>query len=108
VLLRVVDEPWPFQPRYTLAPQPLVALDLLDLPDPVARRIGREVLNALPETRPALLARQPAGRCWAEWLSCASERRARPGCGSRAILEPTRARRRRTSWGCRGRRRARG
>ena len=33
VLLRVVDEPWPFPPHYPLAPQPLAALDLLDYPD---------------------------------------------------------------------------
>ena len=32
VLLRVVDEPWPFPPHYPLAPQPLAALDLLDYP----------------------------------------------------------------------------
>ena len=30
VLLRVVDEPWPFPPNYPIAPQPLAALDLLD------------------------------------------------------------------------------
>ena len=55
VLLRVVDEPWPFPPHYPLAPQPLAALDLLDYPDQVAQRIGREVLNELGETGP---------RCW--------------------------------------------
>jgi len=33
VLLRVVDEPWPFPPRYPIAPQPLAVLDLLDYPD---------------------------------------------------------------------------
>jgi hypothetical protein len=49
VVLRVVDERWPFPPHYALAPQPLAALDLLDSPDPVARRIGREVPAALPE-----------------------------------------------------------
>ena len=30
VLLRVVDEPWPFPPNYPLAPQQLAALELLD------------------------------------------------------------------------------
>jgi hypothetical protein len=47
-VLRVVDEPWPFPPNYPVAAQPLVALDLLDYPDPTAARIGREVLDALP------------------------------------------------------------
>lgn len=60
VLLRVVDEPWPFPPNYPLAPQPLAALDLLDYPDQVARRTGREVLNDLGETRPLVLARRSA------------------------------------------------
>jgi segregation and condensation protein B len=60
VLLRVVDEPWPFPPNYPLAPQPLAALDLLDYPDQVARRIGREVLNSLSETKPLVLARRSA------------------------------------------------
>jgi hypothetical protein len=50
----VVDEPWPFPPHYTRATQPLAALDLLDVPDPVARPIGREVLNQLPDIRPAV------------------------------------------------------
>jgi segregation and condensation protein B len=60
VLLRVVDEPWPFPPNYPVAAQPLAALDLLDYPDQVARRIGREVLNALGETKPLVLARRSA------------------------------------------------
>jgi segregation and condensation protein B len=60
VLLRVLDEPWPFPPHYPLAPQPLAALDLLDYPDQVVRRIGREVLASLPETRPMVLARRSA------------------------------------------------
>jgi hypothetical protein len=56
VLLRVVDEPSP----YPLAPQPVAALDLLDYPDLVARRIGREVLNSLGHTKPIVLARRSA------------------------------------------------
>jgi segregation and condensation protein B len=60
VLLRVVEEPWPFPPHYPLAPQPLAALDLLDYPDQLARRLGREVLNALAETKPLVLARRSA------------------------------------------------
>ena len=61
MLLRVVDEqPWPFPPHYPVAPQPLAALDLLDYPDQVARRIGREVLNSLGETKPLVLARRSA------------------------------------------------
>jgi segregation and condensation protein B len=60
VLLRVVDEPWPFPPHYPLAPQPLAALDLLDYPDHVARRVGREVLSSLSETKPMVLARRSA------------------------------------------------
>jgi segregation and condensation protein B len=60
VLLRVVDEPWPFPPNYPLAPQPLAALDLLDYPDQVARRVGREVLNTLADTKPLVLARRSA------------------------------------------------
>ena len=60
VLLRVVEEPWPFPPHYPLAPQPLAALDLLDYPDQVARRLGRDVLSSLGETRPVVLARRSA------------------------------------------------
>jgi segregation and condensation protein B len=60
VLLRVVNEPWPFPPHYPLAPQPLAALDLLDYPEPLARRVAREVLSALPETKPVVLARRSA------------------------------------------------
>jgi hypothetical protein len=59
-LLRVVEEPWPFPPNYPIAPQPLAALDLLDYPDQVARRTGREVLNELGETKPVVLARRSA------------------------------------------------
>jgi segregation and condensation protein B len=60
VLLRVVDDPWPFPPNYPIAPQPLAALDLLDYPNQVARRTGRELLNSLGETRPVVLARRSA------------------------------------------------
>ena len=60
VLVRVVEEPWPFPPHYMLAPQPLAALDLLDYPDQLARRIGREVLSSLGETKPLVLARRSA------------------------------------------------
>jgi segregation and condensation protein B len=60
VLLRVVDEPWPFPPNYPIAPQPLAALDLLDYPDQVARRVAREVLNGLGEIKPLVLARRSA------------------------------------------------
>ena len=60
VLLRVVDKPWPFPPHYPLAPGPLAALDLLDYPDPLTRRVGRGVLAALAETKPAVLARRSA------------------------------------------------
>ena len=60
MLLRVVEEPWPFPPHYPLAPQPLAALDLLDYPDQVARRMGREVLSSLGETKPLVLARRSA------------------------------------------------
>ena len=60
VLLRIVDDPWPFPPNYPIAPQPLAALDLLDYPDQVARRTGREVLNELPDTKPVVLARRSA------------------------------------------------
>jgi segregation and condensation protein B len=60
VLLRVVDAPWPFPPNYPIAPQPLAALDLLDCPDEVTRRIGCEVLSTLGETKPLVLARRSA------------------------------------------------
>jgi hypothetical protein len=60
VLLRVVDEPWPFPPHYPIVPQPLAALDLLDYPEFLPRRVGREVLAALAETKPAVLARRSA------------------------------------------------
>ena len=38
VMLRVVDEPWPFPPHYQLAPQPLAALDLLEYPCRTSKR----------------------------------------------------------------------
>jgi hypothetical protein len=60
VLLRVVDEPWPFPAHYQLTAQPLAALDLLDYPDTIARRIGRGVLETLKETPAPLLARRTA------------------------------------------------
>jgi hypothetical protein len=60
VLLRVVDEPWPFPPNYLIVPQPLAALDLLDYPDAAPRRLAREVLNALPDIQPTVLARRSA------------------------------------------------
>ncbi len=60
VLLRVIDEPCPFPPHYLLAPQPLAALDLLDYPEPLARRVACDVLSALPETKPGVLARRSA------------------------------------------------
>jgi hypothetical protein len=60
VLLRVVDEPWPFPPHYPLAPQPLAALDLLDYPEQGARRIGRDVLSSLANAKPIVLARRSA------------------------------------------------
>ncbi len=84
VLLRVVDEPWPFPPNYPLAPQQLAALELLDYPDQVARRTGREVLNALGETRPLVLARRSAkaramtGRLVGRLLERGSRRAERP------------------------------
>jgi hypothetical protein len=60
VLLRVVDEPWPFPANYQLAAQPLAALDLLDHPDPVAQHIGCGVLQTLAEVAPTVLARHSA------------------------------------------------
>jgi hypothetical protein len=39
---------------------PLAAVDLLDYPDLLARRIGREVLAGLPEAEPAAFARRSA------------------------------------------------
>jgi hypothetical protein len=60
VLLRVVDEPWPFPPHCPLAPQPLAALDLLDYPVSAARRVGREVLTSLAAAWPIVLARRSA------------------------------------------------
>lgn len=56
VLVRVVEEPWPFPPNYPVAPQPLAALDLMDHPEPAPRRVGREVLASLM---------RPNRRCWA-------------------------------------------
>jgi segregation and condensation protein B len=81
VLLRVVDEPWPFPPHYQLAPQPLAALDLLDYPDPMPRRVGRRVLETLSEVAPTVLARRSArarakyGPLLGRLLSKAEERR---------------------------------
>ena len=60
VLLRAVDDPWPFPPHYQLASQPLAALDLLDYPHPAIRRLGREVLASLGTTAPQVLARRSA------------------------------------------------
>jgi segregation and condensation protein B len=60
VLLRAVDGPWPFPPNCQLAPQPLAALDLLDYPDELARRRGREVLRGLSLVEPATIARRSA------------------------------------------------
>jgi len=56
----VIDEPWPFPPNYPIAPQPLAALDLLDYPDQLARRLGHQVLNQLGETKPLVLTRRSA------------------------------------------------
>lgn len=56
VVLRVVDEPWPFPPKYPVAPQPLAALDLLDYEDHAARRLGRAILNELGDMKPVVLA----------------------------------------------------
>ncbi len=84
VLLRVVDEPWPFPPHYPIAPQPLAALDLLDYPEPAARRVGREVLASLVETKPVVLARRSAraralsGPLLGKLLQRANGRTARP------------------------------
>jgi hypothetical protein len=47
-------------PGGTLAPQPLAALDLLDYRQPAGRRIGREVLASLSETKLHVLARHSA------------------------------------------------
>jgi hypothetical protein len=41
-------------------PQPLAALDLLDYPDELARRRGREVLRGLSLVEPATIARRSA------------------------------------------------
>jgi segregation and condensation protein B len=51
---------WPFPPNYQLMPQPLAALDLLEYPDQVAQRIGREVLHSLADASPVVLARRSA------------------------------------------------
>src|SRR5262249_41502483 len=58
-----------------IAPQPLAALDLLDYPDQIARHTGREVLSALGETKPIVLARRSA------------KARARQGPLARRLLE---------------------
>ncbi|MBV9602042.1 MAG: SMC-Scp complex subunit ScpB, partial [Chloroflexi bacterium] len=43
-----------------IVPQPLAALDLLEYPDALARRIGREVLRDLPEISATTVARRGA------------------------------------------------
>jgi segregation and condensation protein B len=84
VLLRVVDAPWPFPPHSQLAPQPLAALDLLDYPDPAARRVGRGVIETLSEVPPTVLARRSArgrartGPLLGQFLKRHEERKARP------------------------------
>ena len=84
VLLRAVDDPWPFPPHSQLAPQPLAALDLLDYPDPAMRRLGREVLSSLPMTAPQVLARRSgrgratAGPALGRWLQRQERRAPRP------------------------------
>jgi segregation and condensation protein B len=60
VLLRAVDGPWPFPSNCQLAPQPLAALDLLDYPEELGRRRGREVLRGLSQVEPATIARRSA------------------------------------------------
>jgi segregation and condensation protein B len=60
VLLRVVDEPWPFPPNYPVAAQPLAALDLLDYPDQVAPTRRPRGADGLPYTKPLVLARRSA------------------------------------------------
>jgi segregation and condensation protein B len=84
VLLRAVDGLWPFPPNYQLAPQPLAALDLLDYPDELARRRGREVLRSLALAEPTTIARRSArarvllGPLVGKALGVASDRPARP------------------------------
>jgi hypothetical protein len=86
-------------PLYPLAPQPLAALELLEDPDPVARRTAREVLNELAETRPAVLARRSARAVSGPLLGRIVELRG--GRGRRppwkTTRRPTRVPRRRTS-----------
>ena len=68
VLLRVVDAPWPFPPNYPIAAQPLAALDLLEYPDQVARRLAGEALHALPgheAAGPGAPLGQSTRQCWA-------------------------------------------
>jgi hypothetical protein len=87
VVLRVVDDPWPFPPNYQQAPQPLAALDLLDCPDPAAQSVGREVLRALADVRPVILARRlararvPASPRLGKLLGDGSARGERPAAG---------------------------
>jgi hypothetical protein len=87
VLLRVVDEPWPFPRHYQLASQPRSALDLLDYSDTTARRIGR--------------ARAKSGPLLGRLLGRQHQRR-----GPRPVVEgdpaPTPAPRRRTWSACCG------
>jgi segregation and condensation protein B len=59
-LLRAVDGLWPFPAQYQIAPQPLVALDLLDYPNDQARRRGRELLMSMATAQPTTVARRSA------------------------------------------------
>jgi excisionase family DNA binding protein len=47
VVLRIVGEPWPFEPGERIAPQAVVAVDLLESSDPRSRREGEELLEGL-------------------------------------------------------------
>jgi hypothetical protein len=95
VLLRVVDDPWPFPPNYPIVPQPVAALDLLDYPEQVARRTGRDSLNSLAETRPVILAPRSAR---ARALTSPLSLRLLERNGRRPIRAPPR----RTLLGCSG------
>jgi hypothetical protein len=78
VLLRVVDEPWPFPPHYTIAPQPLAALDLLAYADQVARRIGPRG-SELARSSEAVRARPAIGQSSrSEWPARPQADRAEP------------------------------
>jgi len=88
VLLRTVDGLWPFPAHTQVVPQPL-ALDLLEYPDPVAQRIGREVLRELSQTQtaPTVLARRNAKsarpRRWARGKTVAHSQQPRPAASGR-------------------------